>query len=160
VKRALALAAAIGLAVAACSVTPAPERTQLWSGLNLLAISEQVERDVAGVDCRPPGGGGGSAGAGPNGGSLAHHHAAITCDYQVGDGTELADAWGPAATSYLGSIGITVTVPGSFTGDAGRGFTWEYAAAGATGVLTITIVPIGDGSVRVLGNVTEFNPKG
>lgn len=71
----------------------------------------------------------------------------------------LAEAWGAAATSYLEFGGITVTLPGSFGDETIRGFTWQYASGAASGALTITIVPLGEDSYTVLGDLVEYAPK-
>ena len=156
----VALAALAGWLFAACAGAPASSVSPLWSGLSLGPIAEAVGREGLGIKCGAPGGGGGSTGAGPNGGGLVHHHASLTCTFPDGGRDQLAEPWGRLAGVYLESLGIQITTPGSFDGGDGdvHGFTWEYTSGSWTGALTITIVPLGDDSYRVLGNLVEYGP--
>jgi hypothetical protein len=156
----LVLAGVVGWLVAACAGTPAASVSPLWSGLSLLPIVEAVEREGLDIDCGAPGGGGGSAGPGPNGGGLVHHHASISCAVPSGGLNRLAEPWGRLSGDYLESLGLRITMPGSFDGGEGdvRGFTWEYTSGAWTGVLTITIVALGDDSYRVLADLVEYGP--
>jgi hypothetical protein len=159
-NRSLVLAAVVGLLFAACTEKPAASVSPLWSGLSLLPIAQAVEREGIGIRCGPPGGGGGSAGAGPNGGGLVHHHASTTCTFPGGGLDGLMEPWGRLTGVYLESLGMRITLPGSFDGGDGdvRGFTWEYTSGSWTGVLAINIVPLGDDSYRVLADLVEYGP--
>ena len=159
-KGTLALATFLGAALAACAGDPNASLSPLASGLNLLPIAEQIRSESSDVDCGAPGGGGGSMGAGPHGEPLAHHEASLVCRYPDGTLDQLAAAWGRATGTYIESLGVRITMPGSSSGENRRGLTWEYAFGAATGVLTISIVPVGDDSFAVLANVVEFAAKG
>ena len=158
--RNLALGAALGLLIAACGGTPSSSVSPLWSGFSLSPIAEAIESEGLGIKCGAPGGGGGSSGAGPNGGGLVHHHASATCAFPGGGLDRLSEPWGRLSEAYLESLGMRISNPGSFDGGEGdvRGFNWEYTSGSWTGVLTITIVPLGDDSYRVLANLVEYGP--
>lgn len=150
----------MGLLFAACAGTPVASVSPLWSGLTLLPIAQAVEREGTGIDCGPPGGGGGSAGPGPNGQGLVHHHASMTCTLPGGGLDQLSEPLGRLTGAYLESLGMRIMNPGSFDGGDGdvRGFTWEYTSGSWTGVLTMSIVPLGDDSYRVLADLVEYGP--